>query len=185
MVAHLGEGQLRTKTTAALRPHPFLGKAKGVNPDKKSGVGAPKAVRHATVVPAAPATSLLPSCIGSAVPLDQPAAWRGEICSLGNCESPKPTRPGSVAPRLFPLNTVFIIIISASPQGETEKRGVAVTGYKLNPIDVGYERQGPLPTVGEVIAPHWTATARHKLGSPQPIRCCPVNAHLPHWVRGA
>lgn len=65
------------------------------------------------------------------------------------------------------------------------KRGVAVTGYKLNPIDVGNERQGPLPTVGEVFVPHWTATARRKLGSPQPIRCCPVNAHLLHWVREA
>ena len=32
---------------------------------------------------------------------------------------------------------------------------------------------------------HWTATARLKLGSPQPIRCCPATVRLPYWVRRA
>ena len=45
-------------------------------------------------------------------------------------------------------------------------------------------RQGSFPTVGEVIQLHWAATARLKLSSPQPIRCCPATGHLPHWVRG-
>ena len=43
---------------------------------------------------------------------------------------------------------------------------------------------GPLSSVGEVIAPHWTAATCLKLGSPQPIRCCLAMAYLPHWVRG-
>jgi hypothetical protein len=118
MVAHLGEGQLRTKTTAALRPHPFLGKAKGVNPDRKSGVGAPKAVRHGTVVPAAPATLLLPSCIGHAVPLDQPAAWRGVVCRLGNGGPPNylPRLCSStISNILFQFLSCSVIIIISEP----------------------------------------------------------------------
>ena len=45
--------------------------------------------------------------------------------------------------------------------------------------------QGSLLMVGEVIQPHWTATAFLKLSSPQPIRCCPTTGHLSHWVHGA
>ena len=42
-----------------------------------------------------------------------------------------------------------------------------------------------LLTVGEITMSQWIATARLKLGSPQPIRCYPAMAYLLHWVRGA
>ena len=60
-----------------------------------------------------------------------------------------------------------------------------VTGYKpmLNWRIDGFQR--PSPTVGDVIQLHWAATARLKLSSPQPIRCCPATGHLPHWLSGA
>ena len=45
-------------------------------------------------------------------------------------------------------------------------REVAVTSEKLKPIGVGDKRLGLLPTVGEIIASHWTATARLKLSAP-------------------
>ena len=45
--------------------------------------------------------------------------------------------------------------------------------------------QGLLSTVGEILGSHWTATARLKLGSPQPDRCCPATIRLPHWVHRA
>ncbi|KAK7475598.1 hypothetical protein BaRGS_00033147 [Batillaria attramentaria] len=53
----------------------------------------------------------------------------------------------------------------------------------VNPIGEGKGRLGPLPTVGKIIASHWTATARLKLGSPQPVRCCPATACQLYWVR--
>ena len=42
--------------------------------------------------------------------------------------------------------------------------------------------QGLLSTVGEILGSHWTATARLKLGSPEPDLCCPATIRLPHWV---
>ena len=39
-------------------------------------------------------------------------------------------------------------------------------------------------TVGEMIASHWIATARLKLSSPQPVRCCPATVCLLQWVLG-
>lgn len=37
-------------------------------------------------------------------------------------------------------------------------------------------RQGLFRTVWEVITSHWAATARLRLGSPLPVRCCPASA---------
>jgi len=71
----------------------------------------------------------------------------------------------------------------ASQDADSTRKG-AFAGYKLNPMGEGNERQGPPSTVGEVIAPHWTATASLKLGSPQPVRCCLASTYLPHWVYG-
>ena len=45
-------------------------------------------------------------------------------------------------------------------------------------------RQCLLPTVGEILRSHWTAVASLKLGSPQPVRCCPATVCHPHWVHG-
>ena len=36
--------------------------------------------------------------------------------------------------------------------------------------------------VGEILRSHWTAIARLKLGSPQPVRCCPATVCHPHGV---
>jgi hypothetical protein len=56
------------------------------------------------------------------------------------------------------------------------------TGYKPQ-TDWHRERcQGLLPTVGETIRSHWTATACLKLGSPQSVRCRPATVCLPHRV---
>ena len=63
-------------------------------------------------------------------------------------------------------------------------RGATDTGYKpwLN-----WRRarcQGLLPMVGEILGSQWTAIARLKLDSPQPVRCCPATVYHPHWVHG-
>ena len=56
-------------------------KAKGVNPDNKSGAGVPKAARSCTqLVPATPATVLGPSVLAPAFPLDYPGdVERGDL----------------------------------------------------------------------------------------------------------
>ena len=61
---------------------------------------------------------------------------------------------------------------------------MTVTGYKpkLNWPIAGC--QGSFLMVGEIIQPHWTATAHLKLSSSQPIRCCPATGHLTHSVHG-
>ena len=61
---------------------------------------------------------------------------------------------------------------------EEPTRKVAVTGYKstLDWRRVGRHKLSS--TVGGIIAPHWSATARLKLGSPQPVRCRLANVCL-------
>ena len=54
---------------------------------------------------------------------------------------------------------------------EEPTREVAVTGYKSTLDWRRAGRHGLSSTVGGIIAPHWSATARLKLGSPQPVRC--------------
>ena len=44
--AHLGEGKLWLKTTAALQQYPVMKKASGVNLEEKSRVRTPKAAQH-------------------------------------------------------------------------------------------------------------------------------------------
>ena len=60
--------------------------------------------------------------------------------------------------------------------GVDTTRGVTVTGYKPLLDWRRAWRQGLFPSVGGIFGSHWTATARLKLGSPQPIRCCPATA---------
>jgi hypothetical protein len=52
-------------------------KAKGVNPDRKSGAGVPKAVDLKQSTPVTPAVNLMPRCTDSVVPYDPSAAKRG------------------------------------------------------------------------------------------------------------
>ena len=63
-------------------------------------------------------------------------------------------------------------------------RGATDTGYKPSLDWRRARRQGLLPTVGEVLGSHWTAIARLKLDSAQPVRCCPTTVCHPHWVHG-
>ena len=46
------------------------------------------------------------------------------------------------------------------------------------------KRQGKFSSTGGTFESHWTSTARLKLGSPQPIRCCPATVCFLHWVHG-
>ena len=94
---------------------------------------------------------------------------------MGNSCSPLPHCPGSVAPLERTLQRHRKV---SAQHGSGQLPVLSLSDWRRN------ERQGSPPSVGEVFAPHWTATARLKLGSPQPIRCCPAPAYLPHWVRG-
>ena len=62
--------------------------------------------------------------------------------------------------------------------------GATDTGYKPSLNWRTARRQGLLPTVGEILRSHWTAIARLKLGSPQPVRWCPATVWHTHWVHG-
>ena len=66
-----------------------------------------------------------------------------------------------------------------------QTRGTTVTSYKSKADWRKFGRYGLSLTVGEIIASQWSATARLKLGSPQPVRCRPATVCLLHWVRGA
>ena len=81
-------------------------------------------------------------------------------------------------PKLAPLRGHFSCIAM-----QEETREMAVTGYKSLLNWRRAKRQGSFLAVGEVFQLHWTATARLKLSSSQPVRCCPATGHLPYWVR--
>jgi hypothetical protein len=77
----------------------LLGKARGVNLNRKSGDGVPKAVR----TPLVPHWQLLlrswcQAVSAPVVPLDPPTARRGGICCTGNSLSSISPCPGFVAP---------------------------------------------------------------------------------------
>ena len=63
-------------------------------------------------------------------------------------------------------------------------RGAANTGYKSSLHWRRARSQGLLLTAGEILGSHWTAIAYLKLGSPQPVRCCPATVCHPHLVHG-
>ena len=82
-VVHLGEGKPRFQTSAALRI-PVHRKASGVNPEEKSGVGAPKAVHRCfQICPGSSCDSVGTMCIGLCLSIGPfqrrgeggPAAW--------------------------------------------------------------------------------------------------------------
>ena len=63
-------------------------------------------------------------------------------------------------------------------------RGATDTGYKPSLDWRAARRQELFLTVGENPRSHWTALAHLKLGSLQPIWCCPATVCHPHWVHG-
>ncbi|KAK3895799.1 hypothetical protein Pcinc_000417 [Petrolisthes cinctipes] len=100
-----------------------MGKAKGVNPDRKSGDGVPKAAWHHTVIPATPATPLVPSCIDFPHSLGSASCVERGVLLLGQ--------------QLF-LHIILPRLCSstgedtpASSQGVGTTMVVAVTGHKL------------------------------------------------------
>ena len=150
-------------------------KAKGVNPDRKSGAGVPKAVWCCTQHLSGNSCGVYdPKRTGFAFPLVPSSMWRGGTCCLGyslsSIDISPGLRPGEDTP--------------ASPHSVDTTRVVVDTSYKSESIGVekdarDYNRRW------ERFRSHWTTTARLKLGSPRTIRCCPATVCLPHWVRGA
>ena len=59
------------------------------------------------------------------------------------------------------------------------------TGSKLRLIGVRRTARGLVRRWEKPAQLHWVATARLKLGSPQPVRCRHVIACLLYWVRRA
>ena len=134
---------------------------------------------------AIPAKSLVPNCNGPAVPLDQSPTWRGGGGGGGGHAAWATACP--------PHNTAQAYIHSITYtyfhtwKGDSSfaicvdtAQGATDTGKKPSLDSRGARRQGLLATVREILGSHWTA----KLGSPQPVRCCPATVCHPHWVHG-
>ena len=162
-------------------------KASGVNLEKTSGVGVPKAVRRCIQpVLTAPAAALVPNCSDPVVPLVPSVTWRGGSCCMGNslssilhCPGLHPTTPHTNIHRTTPGEDT-----PASPSASTQHGERQLPVLSHCSIGVERRRQGSFSSVGEVFKSHWTATARPKLGSPQSVRCCPATVCLPYWVQG-
>ena len=134
---------------------------------------------------ATPSTSLVPNCNGPAVSLDPSPTWRGGggdaawaiACPPHNTAQ---ARIHSITYTYFHTwrgHSSFAIRVDTT-------RGATDTGYKPSIDWCRAWRQGLLPTAGEVLGSHRTAIARLKLGSPQPVYCCPAAVSHPHWVHG-
>ena len=162
---HLGEGKLRFQTSAALRPYPGMAKASGVNPKEKSEVGVPKPVRGCIQSRRGNSCDVVETkCIGSCLSIG-PIQRRGE---------------GGVAAwvTVYPpyLPTQATRTVEATPSLLTQLwHNTGSSGLPAISLLLDWQRarrQGLLPTVREVIAPHRAATAHLKLGKPQPVKCC-------------
>ena len=143
-------------------------KAKGDNPDRKSGVEPHRQFRCLlTSFLATPAVYLMPNVMVSLFTDREgdSANWAAQILHT--------------LPRLSALERTLQLHLGAD-----STRSTAVTGYKPMLHWRTARRQGSYSTVGEVIQLQWIATARLKLSSPQPVRCYPATGHLFHWVRG-
>ena len=160
--------------------------ASGVNLEEKSGVGVPKAVCRCTQPHSGN------SCNVAGAKLSWPWCSFGSITDVERGEG-----HAAWATACSPHNTVQAYIHSITYtyfhtwRGQSNftihvdtTRGATNTGYKPS-LDWRRTRpQGLLPTLGEILGSHWTAVARLKLGSPQPVRCCPATVCHPHWVHG-
>ena len=142
---------------------------------------------------AIPTTSVVPNCNGPAVRLDPSPTWRGGGGGGGGGEG----EDAAWATACTPQNNAQAYIHSVTYTHFHTWRGHSSFAILLDTTrgatDTGYMpsldwrrawRQGLLPTVGEILGSHWTAIARLKLGSPQPIRCCTTTVCHPHWVHG-
>lgn len=163
-------------------------KASGVNLEEKSGVGVPKAVRHCHQ----PRSGS--SCDDAGAKLYRPCCSFGYISVVerGDVLHGQHAVPHIIPPRLTSYYMQITLTLTSTAwrghssfaTGVDTTRGAADTGYKPSLNWRRAWRQGLLPTVGEIFGSQWTATARLKLGSPQPVRCCPATARSLHWVHG-
>ena len=116
---------------------------------------------------------LIDRCTSPAALLDQSLSWRVGSCYLSNSMSSTPPCTG-----LYSEEDK-----EASPHRDEITRQAA--DYRLWVTMLNWrivKFQGLLPTVEEIFTSHWTAIAYLKLGSPQPVRCCPTMVCLPLWV---
>lgn len=141
------------------------GKAKGVNPDRKSRVEPLRRMDGVVrLLPACPADALVPNCIDSSSPVEsyqQRLEGSLDVWAEQGLHIPSPS-PCSTLERTLQLITVISSIWRRKGAPRISQR-----------------------TVEETIASHWIATARLKLRSPQLVRCCPATACRLHWVREA
>ena len=158
--------------------------ASGVNPEKKSGVGDPKAVPGSPIRWTQPGSGICPATALAPKRNSLLFLWirqcRGEG-GQGAWATPCPPYPPAQAwtqplPSLKCVHQPYWRGHSNFASGVDTTRGVTVTGDKPLLDWRRAWRQGLLPPVGGILGSHWTATARLKLGSPQPIRCCPATA---------
>ena len=132
---------------------------------------------------ATPATTLVPNCKGPAVPLDPSPTWRGGHAAWATACPPHNTAQAYIHSITYTYfhtwrgHSSFAIRVDTS-------RGVTETGYKPSLAWRRAWSRALLPTVGEILGSHWTTIARLKLGSPQPVRCCPAIVCHPHRVHG-
>ena len=150
-------------------------KARGVNPERKSGVEPLRRLGEHSE----PCRQLLQQCLHQlyrlAFPLEPASgAERGTVGTGWTAFSIYP-HPGPCPETKLQCRSTRL----------NQTRGTLVTSYKSKADWRKLGRYGLSLTVGEVLASHWSATARLKLGSPQPVRCRPATVCLPHWVRGA
>ena len=164
---------------------PFFGNGFRVNLEGKSGVVA------LNLILATPVTLLVPNCNGPAVPLDPSPMWKRAGDGGGGWGH------AAWATACPPHNAAQAYIHSITYTYFHTRRGHSSFGIRVDTTrgatDTGYKpshdlrrarRREMLPTVEEILGSHWTAIARFKLGSPQPVRCCPVMVCHPHWLHG-
>ena len=124
---------------------------------------------------------LLPNCNSPAVPLDPSLTWRGGCAAWATACPPHNTDQAyihSVTCTYFHTWRGHFAVSVNMAQGATD------TSYRPLLDWCRALLQGLLPMVGEILGSRWTATAHLKLGSPQPVKCCPATVCHPHVVHG-
>ena len=161
----------------------------GVNLEEKSGVGIPKAVCRCTQPHSGNfCDAVVANYNDPDIHLDPSPTWResgegGEHSAWATACPPHNIAQAYIHSITYTYfhtcrgHSSFAIRVDTT-------RGATDTGYKPSLDWRRARRQELLPTLGEVLGSHWTTTARLKLGSPQPVRCCPATVCHPHRVHG-
>ena len=102
------------------------------------------------------------------------------LSSISQCPGLYPSTPLTIHLQLHLERTLQLCHL----YGVDSTREATDTSYKPSLNWHRVQHQGLLPTVGEILVSHWTATTCLKLGSPQSVRCCPTTVCFLHWVHG-